>query len=367
MRGIFRVTGLAVSLGLMLAWTTSASAEGPEFRVVPDWPKRLPNNWILGQVAGVATDAQDNVWIVQRPQTLTDDEKGAVLTPPRSKCCAPAPSVIAFNAAGDVIKSWGGAGAGYQWPQNEHGIRFDGAGNLWIGGNGMNDGQALKFTPEGRFLLQIGSSGPGTGSADTTRLGRPADFAIEPMANELYVADGYGNHRVIVFDNATGAYKRHWGAYGRPPNDAMVPLYNPAAAQFANPVHCVKVARDGLVYVCDRSNNRVQVFRRDGTFVREFVYEPTTQGSGSVWDMVLWPDANQTYLIMVDGTNNEMRVVRRSNGVVVGTFGHPGRYAGDFHWVHNIAVDSRGNIYTTEVDNGKRVQKWAPTNGAPAR
>ncbi len=357
----------AASLGFLLACATGAFAEGPEFAVVPTWPKTLPNNWILGQIAGVATDAQDNVWIIQRPGSLTDDEKGATLTPPRSKCCVPAPPVIVFDSEGNVVRSWGGPGTGFQWPQNEHGIRIDHQGNVWIGGNGMNDGQALKFSPEGRFLLQIGSSGAGTGSADTKRFGRPADFAIDQAANELFVADGYGNHRVIVFDNATGAYKRHWGAYGKVPSDAMVPLFNPASQQFANPVHCVKLANDGMVYICDRSNNRVQVFRRDGTYVREFIYAPTTQGSGSAWDMVLWPDANQTYLIMVDGTNNEMRVIRRSDGVVMSTFGHPGRMAGQLHWVHNIAADSRGNLYTTEVDNGKRVQKWAPTNGAPRR
>jgi hypothetical protein len=356
----------AAAVFILFASCIPAFAEGPEFAVVADWPRPLPNNWILGQVAGVAVDGQDNVWIVQRPGSLTDDEKGAALSPPRSKCCVPAPPIIAFDKNGNVVKSFGGAGNGFQWPQNEHGIRIDTAGNVWTGGNGMIDGMVLKFAPDGKFLLQIGRSGV-SNSLDTTQVGRAADLAIDSQRNELYVADGYGNHRVIVFDAASGAFKRMWGAYGKAPSDQMLPTYNPASPQFANPVHCVKLSRDGLVYVCDRTNNRMQVFRTDGTFVREFVYERNTQGSGSVWDAVLWPDRNETYIIIVDGTNNEMRVVRRSDGAVVNTFGSPGRYAGQFHWVHNIAVDSAGNLYTTEVDNGKRVQKWRPTNGAPAR
>ena len=359
-----RAVGFAL-LALLIS-SAPAAAEGPEFAVAPNWPKPLPNNWILGQVAGVAVDALDNVWIVQRPGSLTEDEKGAALNPPRSKCCIPAPPVIAFTPDGSVLRAWGGAGAGYEWPANEHGIRIDAAGNVWIGGNGMTDGMALKFYPNGRFLLQIGRSGPMTGSADTTRLGRPADFAIDNQRNELYVADGYGNHRVIVFDTNTGAYKRHWGAYGKPPSDAMLPTFDPASPQFANPVHCIKLSADGFVYVCDRTNNRFQVFRTDGTFVREHVYERATRGSGAVWDMALWPDRGQSYIVMVDGTNNEMRVVRRSDGTIVNTFGRSGRAAGEFHWVHNVAIDSRGNVYTTEVDNGKRIQKWIP-NAAPVR
>jgi hypothetical protein len=363
---VMRFALLAATIGLALAAALPARAEGPEFTVAPSWPKPLPNNWILGQVAGIAVDAQDHVWIIQRPGSLTDDEKGAALTPPRSKCCVPAPPVIVFDSDGNVLKSWGGKGAGYDWPSNEHGIRIDTAGNAWIGGNGMTDGMALKFTGDGKFLMQLGKAATLTGSTDTTQLGRPADFAIDPRTGDLFIADGYFNHRVIVFDANTGAFKRQWGAYGKPPGDQMLPNYNPTSPQFANPVHCVKLANDGLVYVCDRSNNRLQVFRTDGTFVREFAYETKSQGSGSVWDLALWPDRNQTYLVMVDGTNNEMRVIRRGDGVVVGTYGRPGRPAGAFHWVHNIAIDGRGNVYTTEVDTGKRVQKWTP-NMAPAR
>ena len=215
--------------------------------------------------------------------------------------------------------------------------------------------------------MQIGHAGPPKGSLDTTQLGLVADFAIDAAANEVYLADGYGNHRVIVFDADSGAYKRMWGAYGKLPSDEKFPSYNPDSPQFANPVHCVILAKNGLVYVCDRVNNRVQVFHHDGSYVKQFVYEPATHGSGSTWDLALWPDKNEDYMVMVDGTNNEMRTIRTSDGAVMSTVGRSGRNAGQFHWVHNIAIDSRGTVYTTEVDNGKRIQKWTPTNGTPQR
>ena len=335
--------------------------EPPAFRVDPAWPKPLPNNWIMGQAAGVAVDAQDHVWVIQRPRTLTDDEKAASLTPPRTRCCVPAPPVLVFDQDGTLIKSWGGPGEGYDWPQNEHGIHIDHKGFVWLAGNGEQDGQILKFTQDGRFVMQIGKSGPQTDSRDTTRLGRPANMQVDPETNELYVADGYYNHRVIVFDAETGAFKRMWGAYGAPPTDEALGPYDPAAPlprQFRNPVHCIQVARDGLVYVCDRTNDRVQVFRRDGTFVKEFTVEPQTRANGSVWELALWPDEAQSYLMNADGANNEVRTLRREDGAVLGRFGRNGRMAGDFHWVHNLAVDSRGNVFTTEVDTGKRAQKF---------
>ncbi len=343
----------------------SAHAEGPAFKVDPNWPKPLPNNWILGQVASVAVDEKGHVWINQRLNSLTIDEKGAFVTPRRSKCCIPAPSIIEFDPEGNVVQAWGGPGEGYEWPKQEHGIMLDPRGRVWVAGNGEADGQVLTFTRDGKFLKQFGHAGPNNGSLDPTQFGQVADFAYDAGANEAYFADGYGNHRVIVLDGDTGALKRLWGAYGKPPTDIKPEGYNTQAPQFGNPVHCVKIANDGLVYVCDRLNNRVQVFRKDGTFVKQFVFEPETRGSGSTWDIAFWPDAQQTYLIMVDGANNEMRVLRRSDGVVVSTFGRSGRMAGEFHWVHMLAVDKAGNVFTTEVDNGKRLQKWIPTNGAP--
>jgi DNA-binding beta-propeller fold protein YncE len=351
----------ALAFASVLSIAPAFAEDFPKFQVDASWPKTLPNNWIMGQAAGVAVDAQDHIWVIQRPRSLTDDEKAASFNPPRSKCCKPAPPVLEFDSEGNLLRSWGGPGQGYDWFEIEHGISIDYKGFVWVGGNGSNDGHVLKFTQDGKFVLQIGKPGPQTGSADTTRLGRPADTSVDPATNEVFIADGYGNHRVIVFDADTGVYKRHWGAYGKPPSDIKEPPYNPASTppqQFANPVHCVKIAKDGLVYICDRSNDRIQVFRKDGTFVKEFFVAKETPGQGSMWNLDLWPDAKQTFLMNADGVNNEVRTLVRETGEVVGAFGRNGRNAGEFHWVHNLAVDSKGNVYTTEVDTGKRAQKF---------
>ena len=269
--------------------------------------------------------------------------------------------MLEFDQVGNVLRAWGGPGPGYDWPESEHGIQVDGRGFVWVAGNGAHDGQLLKFTKDGRFVLQIGHAGPQTDSRDTSRLGKPANVDFDMAANEVYVADGYGNHRVIVFDSETGAFKRMWGAYGQPPTDEKLPPYDPKAAparQFANPVHCVKIARDGLVYVCDRANDRVQVFHKDGSFVKEFLVERDTRANGSVWELALWPDEKESFLLNADGANNEVRTLDRDTGAVLGRFGRNGRMAGDFHWVQNLAVDSHGNVFTTEVDMGKRAQKF---------
>jgi hypothetical protein len=370
MSTIHRLATAGIVTAALIISRGASAGEAPRFEVDALWPKPLPNNWILGQVAGIAVDAADHVWIIQRPRTLSDDEKGATLTPPRSQCCTPAPPVIEFDRDGTVLQAWGGPGANYQWPANEHGIRLDPNGFVWLGGNAPEDGMILKFTREGKFVMQIGKAGPSKGDNDQAQLGRPADVWVDQ--GEAYVADGYGNHRVIVFDAQTGAYKRHWGAYGKRPDDepAKPTAYNPDAPPsptFGNPVHCVKVANDGLVYVCDRTNNRIQVFRRDGSFVQEFIQKKQTRVGGSAWDFYLWPDRTQTYFVVADGENNEVRVARRQDGEVVGAFGRSGRNAGFFHWVHNIAVDSQGNVFTAEVDNGKRIQKFRPVNGAPEK
>jgi hypothetical protein len=341
--------------------TAAVAADTPKFKVDPFWPKPLPNNWIMGQAAGVAVDAQDHIWVVQRPGTLTSDEKAASLTPPATRCCIAAPPVMEFDHDGNLLRAWGGKGEGYDWPENEHGIYVDPKGFIWLAGNGAHDGQILKFTRDGKFVLQIGKSGAQTTSSDTTRLGRPANMTLDVAANELYVADGYYNHRIIVFDADSGAFKRMWGAYGKPPTDDKLPGYDPAAApspQFGNPVHCVRIARDGLVYVCDRMNDRIQVFRKVGSFVKELFVEKNTLANGSVWDLALWQDPAETFLINADGANNEVRTLVRDTGEIVGRFGRNGRMAGEFHWVHNLALDSKGNIFTTEVDTGKRAQKF---------
>ena len=328
-----------------------APTKPPQFDVDPAWPKPLPNRWLMGQAAGVAVDRHDHIWVIQRPKTLTDDEKGATLTPPRSLCCAPAPPVLEFDVEGNLLQSWGGPGPDHGWPANEHGIYVDHQDTVWLAGNGQKDGQIFKFTRTGKHLLTIGAPHVVGDDTDTKHLNRPAGTVVDPQTNELFVADGYGNHRVIVFDAQTGAYKRHWGANGRPPGD-------PSVKSFRNPVHCVRLSRDGLLYVCDRANNRMQVFKKDGTFVKEFVVAPDTKGNGSLWDADLSPDTAQTFIHAADGENNVVWNLLRDTGRVLGSFGRNGRGAGQFHWIHNLAVDSKGNVYTTEVDTGKRAQKF---------
>jgi DNA-binding beta-propeller fold protein YncE len=346
----------------------SGGATAPKYAVEASWPKALPNNWILGQVSGIAVDAKDNIWVIHRPRTLTEDERAATFSPPRTMCCVPAPPVLEFDAEGNLLASWGGAGQGYDWPLNEHGIHVDYKGNVWVAGNDNKDHQILKFTREGKFLLQIGKAGQTNGSNDAALLGRPAHMEVDPAANELFVADGYKNRRIIVFDADTGQYKRHWGAYGKRPDDAATPAYKPGqppSQQFATP-HCARLSRDGLLYVCDRVNDRIQVFRKDGTFVTEYFIGTNTLASGSVWDLALSQDPGQSYLHIVDGANNRVWTVLRANGKVVSTFGRSGRNAGQFHWVHNVAIDSKGNLYTSEVDTGKRAQKFKYLGEYPA-
>ena len=332
----------------------------PMHRVDAFWPKDLPNNWLIGQVSGVAIDSQDHIWIVQRPGSLEAGEYGATTDPPTAECCAPAPPVIEFDAEGNVVSSWGGPGEGYEWPDTEHGIFVDHMDNVWVGGNGGPDHQVLKFSRDGTFLMKIGQKGMNEGSNSTQYLGRPADFYVDPETNEIYIADGYLNKRVIVFDADTGEYRRHWGAYGNEPSDDDIGGFDPdapGAQQFRSPVHCVRIANDGLVYVCDRGNNRIQVFQKDGTYVDEVFIARRTFGAGSTWDVDLSPD--QVFLYDADGTNQKIWMLMRESLEIMGSFGRHGRNAGQFHWVHNLAVDSQGNIYTAEVSLGRRVQKFA--------
>ena len=344
--------------------TTAASETGdtaPSYKVDPFWPKPLPHNWILGQVAGVAVDSRDHIWIVQRPGSLTIDEAGAAQDPPVSECCVPAPPVIELDADGNVVSSWGGPGEGFEWPNSEHGIFVDYKDNVWIAGNGENDHQVLKFTRDGKFLLQIGEAGKTSGSNHTSHLGLPADTEVDPETNEVYIADGYLNKRVIVFDADSGAYKRHWGAYGNKPDDADPGPYDPdapAAKQFRSPVHGLTISKDGHVYVADRVNNRIQVFQKDGTFVEEVVIAKKTLGNGSAWDVELSKDDGQSYLYDADGTNQKIWMLMRQNLQTLGAIGRRGQAAGEFHWVHNVAVDSEGSVYTAEVDMGKRAQRF---------
>jgi DNA-binding beta-propeller fold protein YncE len=332
----------------------------PRFEVDPYWPKPLPRHWILGSTIGLAVDARGHVFILHRQSSIDDDFKAAAVNPPVGVCCTPAPPVLEFDAGGNLVNSWGGPGQGYDWPVREHGLSLDHKGNVWIGGNDDKDSHILKFTRDGRFLLQIGRPGQKKGSNDPENFWRPAKVFVEPAANEAYVADGYGNRRVIVLDADTGRYKRHWGAYGAVPDDAPVPEYSPAAPpsrQF-NTVHCAMVSNDGFVYVCDRVNDRIQVFRTDGTYVKEAFYDRNTRRSGSVWDMTFSRDSAQRYLYVADGVNEKIRIVDRRTLEVLTSFGDGGRQPGQFYGVHNLATDSHGNLYTTETYSGARVQRF---------
>ena len=357
------------------------AGQAPVYEVDPMWPKPLPHPWLLGAVAGVSVDSKGHVWIVHRPSTLQPNETRSIWRA--------APPVLEFDPAGNVVNSWGGPGDGYEWPDLEHGIYVDDDDNVWLGGGGEKDAQILKFTRQGKFLMQIGRKGKGTGSNDTANLGGTANMVIDRAAGELYVADGYVNHRVIVFDAKTGAYKRHWGAYGKRPDDTyftqageklpspfsgVVQHENkpsqydpdgPPAPQFRI-VHAVRISNDGLVYVCDRTNDRMQVFRKDGTFVKEAFVAKKTLGSGSVWDITFSPDPQQTYLIVPDGTNQQIWILRRDTLEVVTAFGRAGHWAGQFYGAHNIASDARGNLYITETYEGKRVQKFVYRGLGPA-
>ncbi len=315
----------------------SGASAAPDFRVDPLWPQPLPEQGgvqqLFGQVAGIAVDPRNgHIWAVHRPASLLADEFDAKTGKPVThRCCVAMPPVAEFDAAGKLLRAWSPQGTGFDWPKVEHGIYIDDEGNVWLAGNSVGDNQILKFTQDGRFLMQIGRAGPTEGSNSPTQLGQPANMIVSK--GELFVADGYGNKRVIVFDAVTGAYKRHWGAYGGRPSDDKLPAYDPAqppSRQFSNPVHCVRMSREDLLYVCDRTNNRIQVFTRAGEFKQEFRVETQTVANGSVWDMVLSQDPAQKYMYVADGANGRIYILRRSDGQQVGQFGRTGRMAGEF-------------------------------------
>jgi DNA-binding beta-propeller fold protein YncE len=388
----------------------AAGVQAPRFEVDPMWPKPLPNHWVMGNVIGVSVDSRDHIWIIHRQGSLEAMEEYAAANPPGPKrqkgvveaeCCSPAPPVLEFDEAGTLLEHWGGSdGDGYVWPDSNHGITVDYKGNVWIGGNGRgtnpnappagragrgaaaadggeaavaagrgagrgpvyyHDSMVLKFTQDGKFLMAIGKSGASKGSNDTENLGLPAKIFVDPKTNEVYVADGYGNKRVIVFDADTGKYKRHWGAYGHKPDDTNLGPYKPdapLAQQFRNPVHCADLSNDGLLYVCDRVNDRIQVFKPDGTFVKEKVLYKNTLGDGAVWDIAFSKDPAQKYIFLADGANEKIHILDRDSLEVLTSFGDGGRQPGEFYAVHSIATDSKGDIFTTETYRGQRVQKF---------
>jgi DNA-binding beta-propeller fold protein YncE len=365
------VTGVALGAALIAVGGARFAADGgvqaaapvaPVFEVDPFWPRPLPNHWLLGSAIGLSVDSRDHVFVIHRPQSLNPrTEVGAAQEPPTGDCCFPAPNVLEFDPEGTLVNWWGGPGEGYDWPSSNHGITVDHQDNVWIGGNGRNDAHLLKFSRDGKFLFQIGEPGAPVDSTSTEHFGRVAEIDFDPEANEAYVADGYANHRVAVLDAATGAFKRYWGAYGEEPTDLDLGPYDPEeppARQFRNPVHCAQPSLDGLVYVCDRANDRIQVFEQDGTFVDEVFIAPRTLGDGSVWDIAFSPDPDQRFMYVADGKNMKVYIFERKSLTLLTSFGDGGRQPGQFFGVHNIAVDSKGNIYTTETYEGKRLQKF---------
>jgi len=366
--GAFLVVALVLGCGSMImeekaekAAVETTGVQAPMFEVDPFWPKPLPNNWVIGSSIGVAVDSQDRIWMLHRQQSLVANEAGAAANPPIASCCTPAPPVLQFDQEGNLIGHWGGPGEGFEWPESNHGITLDYKGNVWIGGNGPKDGHVLKFAQDGKFLLQIGRPGMSKGSNDTSNLSRAAEVSVDPDANEVYVADGYGNKRVIVYDADSGAYKRHWGAYGNVPDDADLGPYDPnapPAQQFRSPVHCAEISVDGLIYTCDRVNDRIQVFQKDGTFLKEGFVSKATLGAGSVWDIAFSKDPEQKYIYLADGQDAKVFILLRETLEILTSFGSGGRQPGQFYGVHNVAVDSKGNLYTTETYEGKRLQKF---------
>jgi hypothetical protein len=371
---------------------TKSAGQVPIFEVDPFWPRTMPKKWVFGQTIGLGIDEKDQVWIIHRgndPGNLDGTEfahppagqapqgagagaaKGGYYKPGNqvSECCDPAPPVVAFDQAGNVVQAWGGPETHPDWPESNHGIIVDQKGIVWIGGNGGPDSHIMKFTREGKFVGMFGKKGarmvdgkPVANSNDMEAFGRVAKIFLDPKANEAYVADGYFNKRVAVVDMDSGKIKRYWGAYGNKPDDAPIGRYDPTAPlaqQFRTPVHCAEMSNDGMIYVCDRPNDRVQVFTKEGKFVKEKQFFKETLSDGSVWDIAFSRDPQQRWIYMADGANEHVYIIDRNSLEIVSQFGEGGRQPGQFRGVHSIAVDSKGNLYTTEVGQGKRAQKFA--------
>jgi DNA-binding beta-propeller fold protein YncE len=368
-------------LGGAAAAQSSYAGKFPVFEVDSVWPQ-LPNNWVLGNVSKIAVDRHDNVWIIHRPRTV-----------PATK--TPAPPVVELDANGKLVQAWGGEGAGYDWPDAEHNVFADYKDNVWISGSSpsgqsktqRSDDMIIKFTNEGKFLKQLGGRTVSHGSKDPASVNKPGDLYVYPKTNELYVADGYGNRRVIVFDADTLAFKRMWGAFGKPPEDdsgsggpgvSGGPAIAPGAPggggegggprvldteglgseKFASPVHGVLVSNDDVVYVVDRSNRRVQLFAPDGKYLKEMFLNRAGPAGGSVSGLAFSPDKEQQFLYLSDYGNSHIAVVDRKTLEILYQFGKRGAQPGNFQGIHHIAVDSKGNLYAAEVAPGARAQRF---------
>jgi len=349
------IAALGLGQAAIEARASMQTVEAPRFEVDPLWPKPLPNGWVMGTVIGVGVDSRDHIYIVHRGNINPATEGAADADPPLAECCSAAPPVMEFDQAGNLISAWGGEGEGFDC-------------------NGPQDSHIVKFTRDGRFLAQYGGPTPGVDSRSEDRFAGVAKITLDESANEAYISDGYRNRRVAVLDMTTGEMKRFWGAYGNEPDDDHEYLPRGAGfasqepdVQFRTPVHCAEPTNDGMVYVCDRPNNRIQVFTKDGTFVKEAFYARSTLGDGSVWDIAFSRDPEQKYMYMADGKNMLVYVIERESLQVLTTFGSGGRQPGQFFAVHSIATDSQGNIYTTETYEGRRLQKFAYRGIGPVR
>ncbi|HVT98212.1 MAG TPA: hypothetical protein VHE33_11960 [Acidobacteriaceae bacterium] len=361
----------------------------PKFEVDPSWPKPLPNHWMLGETIGISMDAHENIWVLHRPPSL--EKNASSLTRGEAKCCTAAPDVLEFDEAGNLIHYFGPP-EGHDWPAGNHGITIDKDGNVWMAGasaaqpgpppgsaeqfakhpNGgafdeetggefvkgqYHDSFLLKLSQDGKFLGEIGHANGSKGSLDTDNVRGVATIRFLPTG-ELVAADGYGNHRVSVWDPVTMKLIRMWGAYGKPPTDDPIPHYNVNSPQFGNPVHCAQPSNDGLLYVCDRTNDRIQVFKFDGTFVKQYGVAVNTRALGSVWEIAFSKDPAQKFMYITDGSNEEIHVFDRQSMKELYSFGGGGRQPGQFYGAHSIVTDSKGNIFTTETFDGARVQKF---------
>jgi DNA-binding beta-propeller fold protein YncE len=343
--------------------SAAAAQNVPTFKVDPSWPLEMPNNWIMSVVTGVFVDAKQHVWVTILPEQLTEEETYAEQKPPMGTCCVAAPPVLEFDAKGKLVQGWGQGSKDdtSNWPRNPHGIFVDHNDFVWVG-TYMHH-RVMKFTREGKLVMTIGQYDKNGGSNDTTLLGGPAGIWVDPKTNEVFIADGYRNRRVIVFDGATGKYLRHWGAYGERPDDTEKfdpkTMVSGALPKQFSTVHGITGSKDGKIYVADRRGNRIQVFTQQGKFLAEKIIAPATLSSGSAFVPVLSPDAQQQWLYVADGTNHKVWILRRSDLEIVGEFGHGGHQAGQMIRPLGMSIDNQGNLYVGEASYGRRVQKFA--------
>lgn len=358
------------------ASTTALSAEAEAtspYLVDVSWPQALPDKWLIGDVGGVSVDRHGHIWVLQRPGTLRPVDVQAGNNPPSAKCCVAAPPVLEFDGEGRLLRSWGGPDHVPDWFDSEHGIFVDDEDNVWLLGAGAHDGQVLKFTMDGKLLLRIGRKGEFGAADDPSMLGMPTDLVVDTRRRELFVSDGYRNHRVIVFDADTGAFKRQWTAFGKKVDPEYVSGPEQVGSQgvrhkfdIFTTVHCVTEIGEEI-YVCDRTNERIQVFTPEGKFLRELFYNRgESGGAGSTWDAAPIP-GQPNRIVVLDGINSEFAVLDTQDGKVIASYLAKGRYAGQMHWPHQIAVDAQGRLYIAEVGGAQRIQRFVPNPKAPAR